>query len=397
MGQFSRRRWLVVALLLAASVLNYVDRQAVSILSPTLQREFHLSDGDYAWILNLFLIAYTVSYVLSGRIVDRIGVRLALAFFVGWWSLANLATSAVHSFLGLCAVQVLLGLGEAGNWTAGPKAVREWFPPEERGLALGLCTLGATLGATLAPVLILFFAGYSGWKSAFVATGTVGLFWLVPWLRLKWTPSPGPVGQGSPEAAGDLRLGQVLGRRDVWFLLGARLLTDPVWYFFQFWFAKYLYDVRHVGQQGLRITWVVFLAADVGTLAGGWLSGRLIRAGSAPSLSRIRVMRVVACCIPVCALVPFVDGLPWVMAVGMAVACLHLMWLINLTALVVDLVPAAALGKCFGVIAAGSTLGGMGMNWAVAHCLAVTSYHPIFIALACLHPLAFCLVWKTRP
>ena len=272
MGQFSRRRWLVVALLLAASVLNYVDRQAVSILSPTLQREFHLSDGDYAWILNLFLIAYTVSYVLSGRIVDRIGVRLALAFFVGWWSLANLATSAVHSFLGLCAVQVLLGLGEAGNWTAGPKAVREWFPPEERGLALGLCTLGATLGATLAPVLILFFAGYSGWKSAFVATGTVGLFWLVPWLRLKWTPSPGPVGQGSPEAAGDLRLGQVLGRRDVWFLLGARLLTDPVWYFFQFWFAKYLYDVRHVGQQGLRITWVVFLAADVGTLAGGWQS-----------------------------------------------------------------------------------------------------------------------------
>lgn len=408
MKPIPKLRWWIAGMLFLASILNYIDRQTLSILAPTIQAELKLTNEDYAVVVNLFLGAYLVATLLSGRIVDRLGVRLSLALFVGWWSVANILTGFARSFGSLGACRFLLGLGEAGNWTAAPKAVSEWFPARERGIAIGLYTLGATLGATIAPLLIVGIAARFGWQMAFVITGVAGLVWLVPWLWLYRRPAEHP--RLAPEELALIRGGAaaapdpgppepwraVLRRREVWLLMLTRLLTDPVWYFYQFWFAKYLHDERGVGQLGLSVTFVIFLAADLGALGGGWFSGQLVKAGLPAPAARIRIMAAAACLMPFSALIPQMDGVNPVLALGMIVAFAHLTWLINLSSLVVDLVPARSLATCFGVIAAGSSLGGMAMNWAVGKLVTHASYGPAFWIMAGVHPLALFLIWRLR-
>ncbi len=407
-------RWWIVALIFGASVLNYVDRQALSILAPTIQKDLALSNEDYATVLNWFLIAYTVALIVSGKIVDRFGVRWSLALFVGWWSLSNIFTGFARSATSLGVCRFFLGLGEAGNWTAAPKAVSEWFPAKERGLAIGIYTLGATVGATLAPILIVGLASWHSWQAAFIVTGSAGLVWLIPWLWLYRRPAEHPrlsveertlieTGQATddaatPQAAPDWgKWYRVLLRREVLLLIFARMLTDPVWYFFQFWFAKYLYDSRGLDQKSLSVTWVVYLAADVGVLSGGWLSGLLIKRGTAPVSSRLWIMLACAALVPLGAVIPHVDALWLVLAFGMVAVLAHLAWLINLSALVVDLVPRGSLAFAFGVIAAGSSLGGLMMNKAVGSLVTNTSYDPAFGFMLLLHPLAWFLAWQLRP
>jgi len=406
-------RWWIVGLIFVASILNYVDRQALSILAPTIQKDLGLSNDDYASVLNAFLIAYTVALILSGKIVDRLGVRVSLALFVGWWSIANIVTGFARSAVSLGGCRFLLGLGEAGNWTAAPKAVSEWFPARERGLAIGIYTLGATLGATLAPVLIIGLASWHSWQAAFVVTGSAGLVWLVPWLWLYRRPAEharlapaertliesGQISDpGTAAATPDWgKWYRVLLRREVLLLIFARMLTDPVWYFFQFWFAKYLYDARGLDQRSLSVTWVVYLAADVGVLSGGWLSGLLIKRGVAPVHSRLWIMLACAVLVPLGAVIPHVGALWLVLAFGMVAVLAHLAWLINLSALVVDLVPRGSLAFAFGIIAAGSSLGGLAMNKAVGALVTHASYDPAFGFMLLLHPLAWLLAWQLRP
>ncbi len=408
MKPIPKLRWWIAGMLFLASILNYIDRQTLSILAPTIQSELKLTNEDYAVVVNLFLGAYLVATLLSGRIVDRLGVRLSLALFVGWWSVANILTGFARSFGSLGACRFLLGLGEAGNWTAAPKAVSEWFPARERGIAIGLYTLGATLGATIAPLLIVGIASRFGWQMAFVITGVAGLVWLIPWLWLYRRPAEHP--RLAPEELALIRSGAaavadpgppepwraVLGRREVWLLMFTRLLTDPVWYFYQFWFAKYLHDERGVSQLGLSVTFVIFLAADFGALGGGWFSGQLIKAKLPAPAARIRIMMAAACLMPFSALIPQMGGVNAVLALGMIVAFAHMTWLINLSSLVVDLVPARSLATCFGVIAAGSSLGGMAMNWAVGKLVTHASYGPAFWIMAGVHPLAILLIWRLR-
>ena len=414
MPRIPHLRWWIVALIFFASVLNYIDRQALSILAPTIQKDLALSNEDYASVLNWFLIAYTVALIASGKIVDRFGVRFSLALFVGWWSISNILTGFARSAASLGACRFLLGLGEAGNWTAAPKAVSEWFPARERALAIGIYTLGATVGATLAPVLIVGLASWHSWQAAFIVTGSAGLVWLIPWLWLYRRPSEHPrlsaaertlieSGQAADQAAAAAaapdwgKWHRVLLRREVLLLIFARMLTDPVWYFFQFWFAKNLYDARGLYQKSHSVTRVVYLAADIGVLSGGWLSGLLIKRGTAPVRSRLWIMLACAVLVPLGAVIPHVDALWLVLAFGMVAVLAHLAWLINLSALVVDLVPRGSLAFAFGVIAAGSSLGGLMMNKAVGSLVTNTSYDPAFGFMLLLHPLAWLLAWQLRP
>ncbi len=418
-------RWWIVGMLFFASILNYIDRQTLSILAPTIQKDLGLSETDYASVVNWFLVAYMSATLLSGFVVDRLGVRVSLALFVGWWSVANILTGFARSLGSLSGFRFLLGLGEAGNWTAAPKAVSDWFPAKERGIAIGIYTLGATIGATIAPLLIVGIASRYGWQMAFVATGVAGLVWLIPWLWLYRRPSEHPrlsdterahitgsaAGRLNSDApAQDVRtpapvsaptpprepLLTVLARREVWLLMLTRMLTDPVWYFYQFWFAKYLYGERGVSQLGLSVTFVIFLAADFGAISGGWFSGRLIKRQHTPPASRLRVMMCAACLMPLSALVPQVSTVTLVLAIGAVIAFAHLTWLINLSSLVVDLIPPRSLATTFGIIAAGSSLGGMLMNWSVGQLVTHYSYAPAFLAMACVHPLALLLIWRLR-
>lgn len=403
-------RWWIVALVFVASVLNYVDRQALSLLAPTIQQELKLTNDDYAQVVNLFLIAYMIAYFFSGRLVDKLGVRVSFALFVGWWSLANIATAFAKSATSLGGFRFLLGLGEAGNWTAAPKAVSEWFPAKERGLAIGIYTLGATIGATIAPLIVIGIATTHGWRMAFVVTGAAGLVWLLPWLWLYRRPERHPhireeerilIEAGKPVAPANeepepqnewARWRAVFVRREVWLLMTARLVTDPVWYFFQFWFAKYLYDVRGVDQKALAVTWVIFLAADFGSVGGGWFSGLLIKRGFAPPASRLWIMLGTAALVPLAGLIPSTPTVPLVLALGMLIVFAQLSWQINLSSLVVDIVPQRSLGLIFGVIAAGSALGGIFMNQGVAWAISHVSYAPCFFVMALVHPLAWLLL-----
>ncbi len=391
-------RWWIVGLLFFAAVLNYVDRQTLSALAPTIQKDLDMNEQDYANVVNIFLVAYTIAYLLSGRITDKMGTRKGMFIFVAWWSIANAFTAAANSIASLSAYRFALGLGEAGIWPAASKAVSEWFPKKERAFAIGLYTMGATIGATLAPYIVIPLATYNyastfpviadwlgqgtGWRLAFILTGLAGLVWLIPWLMVYRQPQKSKLitraertliidDAASDDPADSAKENtwswkQVFLFRGTWLLLIGRLVTDPVWYFYQFWFPKYLSSDRHLSQEQLKITWIIYAAAGVGSLLGGWLSGRLVKRGVAPVKSRLWVMLGCACFMPLSPFISQVTGLNLAMTITLCAVMASLAWLINISSLVLDVVPKHSLGTVFSIVAAGSTIGGIMMNTIVA-------------------------------
>jgi MFS transporter, ACS family, hexuronate transporter len=410
-GKIPGLRWWIVGLLFLASAKNYLDRQTLSILAPTIQARLHISDAQYGEVVNWFLIAYGLAYVISGRIADWLGIRFSMAIFVIWWSIAGMLTTVVRSAPSLGLVRFLLGFGEAGNYVIGPKVVSEWFQPKERGVAVGIYTLGATVGATVAPILILALNSRWGWQITIAAIGATGLVWVVPWLWLYRSPKSHPrvteaelasmpvenisvpLATRQPEWQ---RWRIVLSEPSIWVLLAARMITDPVWYFYQFWFSKYLFTARHVEQQHLAITWTVYFAADLGTIGGGLFSGLLIKRGRMPINGRLWAMLASACVIPLSSLVPWVPSVNLTLAISMIVVCAHMAWLANLSTLVVDVIPQKFLGTAFGLVACGSTFGGILMNDVVERLATNHHYNEWFIMMALLHPVAWIVLWKGK-
>jgi ACS family hexuronate transporter-like MFS transporter len=445
-------RWWIIALLFGAAVLNYVDRQTLSALAPTIQADLHMDDRDYANVVNIFLVAYTIAYLVSGRITDVLGTRAGMVLFVTWWSVANMITAGAQGMRSMSICRFTLGLGEAGVWPAASKAVSEWFPARQRALAIGFYTMGATIGATLAPYIVIplatfpyaeklpfvtsIFSHGTGWRVAFVVTGAAGLVWLIPWLLLYRQPRENRFlgadelalieetsdADAAKDAGKPWTWGQVFTFRGTWYLLIGRLITDPVWYFYQFWFAKYLSSDRHLSQEQLKITWIVYAAAGVGSLLGGWLSGRLVARGMAPARSRMWVMFGCACLMPLSPFISQITGLNFAMTIAACTVIASLAWLINISSLVVDLVPKHSLGTVFSVVATGSTIGGIVMNMIVATMVSGPSTKPAgfldqaiksvfgpllemvqghgygqwFLIMAFLHPLAWILLWLSR-
>lgn len=398
----SNLRWVVLALLFGSTVLNYVDRQALSILASTVQVELKMTDRDYASVVQLFLIAYTFAYIVSGRITDWLGARVGLALFVGWWSLANIITGFVTSTAQLGAARFALGLGEAGNWTVGPKVISDHFQPKERAFAYGLYTAGAMVGATIAPPLIGGLAIAYGWRTAFMATGALGFVWLVFWLifyRDAAKPASAAIGAvDNPEAVkaiaapppGERALwGRIVRDPSIWLLALARVIADPVWYFYLFWFPKYLTDQRGLALVVVaQLAWIVYLAADFGSVGGGFASGRLIKRGIEPKRARLIVMAAAAALAPIGAFMATGPALPIAFILASAVALAHLTFQVNVSTLVLDLYPTRIVATVFGVIAAGSGLGGILSQNVISSLVVESDYGPIFVLMACLHPLA---------
>jgi ACS family hexuronate transporter-like MFS transporter len=388
--RYSQRRWIVLCMLFASTVLNYVDRQTLSILADHVQRELAMSVLDYAHVVQLFLIAYTVAYLGAGWLTDRLGTRLSMALFVGWWSLANMLTGLVQNVTQLGAARANLGLGEAGNYTAGPKAVSEQFPAHERGFAIGVYTAGAMIGAAIAPPLIAWLALRYSWRAAFVVTGAAGIVWLCVWLVVYKTPAQtAAVAEG-----GAYPWSRVLRDRSVWCLTLARLLSDPVWYFYLFWLPKYMGDAYRLSLvQIAQLAWIVYLAADLGSVGGGALSGMLVKRGASPQQGRVRVMTLAAAMAPLGALIATGVGVGPMLALASVVACAHLMFMVNMSALIVDRYPGRGVGTVFGLIAAGSGLGGILSTQVIGLLAGAGSWQLIFILMGCLHPLACGMTW----
>jgi MFS transporter, ACS family, hexuronate transporter len=385
----SRRPWLVVSLLFVVALINYFDRQSLSVVAPRFQQELHLSDQGYGHIVSLFLLASAFAYAISGFISDALGTRRSMALFVGWWSLAEAATAFATSTFQLSLTRFCLGLGEPGLWVAAPKAVGESFERPRRGFAIGIYTMGATVGAVVAIPVIAAVTSHLPWRTVFLIDGAAGLLWLLFWL---FGYQDAPVAK---QANGSGVLREVLSRGKTWKLMIARGLTDPVWYFYLFWFPKYLLTSRHLSMVQLaKIGWIVYLTAGIGTLLGGLVSGWLIRRGMTAGFAYRRVMLFAAILIP---LSPLAGLAPTVMlAVGIAsvIAFAHMAWLVNLTSTIVELFPANQVGKAAGLVAAGSGFGGMISSEIIGYFVTHQGYLPVFFIMALLHPIALIILWK---
>lgn len=378
-------RWYIAALLFFASVINYIDRQVLSVVGPTIIAEFNLSPSEFANLGLAFQIPYTLMYVGSGFLVDRWGARKALAIFMVWWSTASMLHGFSRSVLSLGFFRFLLGVGEPGNFMAGFRAISEWYSPKEKGFVNGLLNGGSALGAIIAPPLVAWLTIQYGWRNAFLVTGAFGFVWLAAWL---WIYPPQPPGQTEGPRNGE-PLSQVLKRRQTWALLLPRFISDPVWWFYLMWLPTYLASQRGFSLAEIgKLAWMPYLAADAGALVGGAWSGWLIEHGRAPVRARSMGMLPFALLMPLSLLVPRVEIVP-ALAIICVVAFAHMAWKTNLQTVTNDIFPLRIVGSVSGVIAFGSGLGGSIFTWLTGWLVQNVSYDAVFIVMGFLHPIAY--------
>jgi ACS family hexuronate transporter-like MFS transporter len=285
-------RWWIGGILFASTVINYIDRQTLSILAPYLKQEYHWTNVDYAHIAIAFRIAYSIGQTVCGRLMDRVGTRRGLTYSVIWYSAVSLLTSLANGLSSFALFRFLLGAGESANWPGASKAVSEWFPKRERGLAVALYDSGSSIGGAVAPFLILPIYFRWGWRVAFVIPGLLGFLWLIAWRRMYHLPQDHARISGSErqmilaetqeaQASGkaQVRFRDLFKLPQTWGTIVARSFTDPVWFFVTDWFPIYLVAKGIALKTGLLAVWIPFLAADLGNFFGGGVSGYLIRRG----------------------------------------------------------------------------------------------------------------------
>jgi len=291
-GAISSLRWWIGGILFASTVINYIDRQTLSILAPYLKQEYHWTNADYANIAIAFRVAYSIGQTACGRQIDRLGTKLGLTISVTWYSIVSLLTSLARGFAGFAVFRFLLGAGESANWPGASKAVSEWFPNRERGIAAALYDSGSSVGGAIAPFLILPVYLRWGWRVAFVIPGLLGFLWLIAWRRMYYLPQEHPriseaerqlilADRPETEVAGKPlpRWRDLLKLTQTWGVIVSKGLTDPVWFFITDWFPIYLIAKGISLQSSLIAIWIPFLAADLGNFFGGGVSGYLIRRG----------------------------------------------------------------------------------------------------------------------
>ncbi|HEV8039482.1 MAG TPA: MFS transporter [Bryobacteraceae bacterium] len=285
-------RWWIGGILFASTVINYIDRQTLSILAPYLKQEYHWTNTDYANIAIAFRLAYTIGQTVCGRLMDRVGTRRGLTISVTWYSIVSLLTSLASSISSFAVFRFLLGAGESANWPGASKAVSEWFPKRDRALAAALYDSGSSVGGAVAPFLILPLYLRWGWRVAFAVPGLLGFLWLIAWRRMYHLPQQHPnisdgerklilreSGEAEISRKPRLRLRDLLKLPQTWGTIISKSLTDPVWFFITDWFPIYLVAKGISIKSGLLAVWIPFLAADLGNFFGGAASGYLIRRG----------------------------------------------------------------------------------------------------------------------
>ena len=291
----SNLRWWIGGLLFASTVINYIDRQTLSVLAPYLKKEYAWNNQNFAMIVIAFRVAYSVGQTVSGRLLDRIGTRKGLTITVIWYSIAAMLTSLAGGLRSFAFFRFLLGAGESANWPAATKAVAEWFPKRERGWAVALFDSGSSIGGAVAPLLVIgLYKFFGGWRPAFIITGTLGFLWLIAWRILYHPPESHPrIGAAEREmilrdrieldreeqSTQQARWRDLIKLPQTWAIIAARTMTDPVWFFITDWFLIYLVSKGIDPEQGLLAFWIPFVAADLGNFFGGGVSSWLIRHG----------------------------------------------------------------------------------------------------------------------
>jgi len=404
----NRYRWVICALLFAATAINYVDRQIIGVLKPTLQLEFGWTEVSYGDVIFWFQAAYALGYLGFGRLIDKIGARLGYAAVVVLWTAAHIAHAFAGSLGGFIAVRFALGLGESGNFPAGLKAIAEWFPKSERALATGIFTAGSNVGAILTPLIVPAITLALGWRAAFVVTGSFSLVWLILWLKAYRQPGAHPrvsreelaFINGDP-AANDAKIPwrQLLRVRETWAYAGARFLIDPIWWMFLFWLPdffgkRYGLDLKNFGPPLV----VVYTVSDIGSVAGGWMSSKLLRLGFSLNSARKLTMLLASVLVLPVMFAMNADNL-WlaVAIIGVATAG-HQAFSVNLYTFPSDVFPKQAVASVVGIGGTAGAVGGMLMSKYAGWVLdAAGSYTPIFIVAGAAYWLALAALQLLSP
>lgn len=404
----TRHRWTICALLFFATTINYIDRQVIGILKPTLSVEFGWSETDYADIVFAFQTAYALGLLIAGRVIDRVGVRWGYAIAVVVWSAFGMAHAAASSVATFAAARFGLGLGEAGNFPAAIKATADWFPKRERALATGILNSGSNIGAIATPLMVPPLVLAWGWQSAFLITGAVGIIWVAIWLLVYRAPDGNArvsdaelahIRSDPPEQTEPIAWRSLLRYRQTWAFAIAKFLTDPIWWFFLFWlpdfFGKnYGLDLKTFGPALVAI----YVVADVGSIGGGWLSSHLIKRGWTINAGRKTAMLVCAVCVlPVSAAI-YAENLGVAVAIIGLAAAAHQGWSANLFTLASDVMPRRAVGSVVGIGGMAGAVGGMAMSKYAGYVLDnVGSYAPIFLAIGSMYLIALAIIHVLLP
>ncbi|MGO9258578.1 MAG: MFS transporter [Bryobacteraceae bacterium] len=386
----SRFRWIVCTLLFFATVIAYVDRGVLAYLEQTLEKIIGFDKQQYSYMTAAFQAAYAIGLVSAGRLTDRLGTRKGFAIAISVWSVAAMLPGLASSVLTFGLAMFLLGLGEAANFPACIKTVAEWFPRKERALATGVFNSGANIGAIVVPVVVPFLYLAFGWRGAFIATGASGFVWLAFWLLLYDKPEThrrisaaelAYVRSDPPEKTASVPWARILPLRETWAFALAKFFTDPVWWFYLFWLAPYLQETFHLDIKQNRLPVIVAYALScVGSVAGGWLSGFLLKRGLPLNVARKSALLICALAVLPVLYAPYSRNL-WLVVglVGLAMAA-HQGWSANLFTLPSDLFPRAAVGSVVGFGGMIGSAGGVLMQLFAGRIVQAThSYLPLFL------------------
>ncbi len=403
--RMTRHRWVICALLFFATTINYIDRQVIGILKPTLTEEFGWSEMDYADIVFAFQAAYALGLLLVGRLIDKVGVKWGYAIAVAVWSLFGMAHAAAYSVATFAMARFGLGVGEAGNFPAAIRSTADWFPKKERAFATGLFNSGSNVGAILTPLLVPFIVIdlAFGWQGAFLITGALGFVWLVFWWMIYRDPENNPkvnaaelahIRSDPVEKTTPIAWGELAKHRQTWAFAVGKFLTDPIWWFFLFWlpdfFGKnYGLDLKTFGPALIAI----YLLADVGSIAGGWFSSWLIKRGWSINKGRKTAMLLCALCVLPVSLAIYAENLYIAVGIIGLAAAAHQGWSANLFTLASDVMPRRAVASVVGIGGMAGAVGGMLMAKYAGYVLEnVGSYTPIFLLIGSMYLIALLII-----
>lgn len=368
-------RWVVCSLLFFATTINYLDRQVVGYLKPTLEKEFGWTETDYSHIVMAFTAAYAGGLLLFGRVIDRVGSKLGYTISITLWSLAAMAHAVVRTTLGFGFVRALLGIGESGNFPAAIKTVTEWFPKKERALATGFFDSGSNIGALLAPVVIPLLLSAYGWQAAFIITGAIGFLWLIAWRyfyeipekhrklkaeELAYIRSDNAAEPETDTAEAPVKWLRLFSLKQTWAFIIGKFFTDPIWYFFAFWLPSYFSSTFHLDLKKPNLPLVlVYFGATIGAVGGGYLSSKLIKKGWPVYKARKLALFVSALAVLPIIATRYTNDM-WIVVglIALAIAG-NAAWSANIFTIVSDMLPKKAVSSVVGIGGMAGAVGGV--------------------------------------
>lgn len=407
--RIGRVRWSICAMLFAATTINYMDRQVIGILKPTLQASIGMSELDYGYVVDAFQVAYALGLLMAGRLVDKIGTRIGYMLIMAVWSLSAMGHALANSVMQFGIARFCLGIGESGNFPAAIKTTAEWFPQTERSLATGIFNSGANVGAILAPLIVPWVTIHYGWHAAFLVTGIFSASWILLWFLKYRKPTEHAslgaaelnyINKGITEQAGPSTPWiKLLGYRQTWAFTIGKFLTDPIWWFYLFWLPSYFTQRFHLDLSHLGLPLIiVYNATTIGSIGGGWLPTPFRKLGLSPTRARLAAMLFCACMVVPILAVNYINSVWAAVALLSLAAAAHQGWSANLFTTTSDMFPRSAVGSVTGIGGMAGSVGGILLATYSGFILQLThSYATLFVIAASAYLTALAIIVLLAP